>query len=281
MSAIKILLVVFCLCSLSAYSQTDTITVLSWNVFLRPAAMQDKQLERTSGIADFIQDQNCEVVVLQEVFHRKARKKLVQDLKADYPYWTGYGRTSFFGVPSGVAILSKKPITKTRYRYFKKAIGSDVLAKKGVIRSRIKFYNTRIDIYGTHMQAGSGSKRRKIRQKQLDLIQDFINAEDSIIDIIAGDFNISAAKPAADSIEIKLNTQLPKINGKHHYTANFSDHELNNAKGTPKWIDFILMRKTRKAYIAETRIYEPKNDSLSLGNRLSDHNPIISTIILR
>lgn len=262
------------------HAQSDTLSILSWNVFLRPAILSDGQNQRVDNISQFILDKNCDIVVLQEVFHQKSRKSLLKFLKNKYPHATKMGNTSFFGISSGVVILSKYPIKKSHFKYFKKATGSDALAKKAVVKSRVQIDSFYVDIYGTHMQAGQGEKRRKIRQKQLDIIEEFINQEDTIVDIIAGDFNIHSTTPSIDSVLIKLDTELPKLTGELRKTANFSDHDLMTVSGEEKWIDYIFLRNTPRANIIETRIYEAKYDDQEIGVRFSDHNAVVSKIVL-
>ena len=79
---------------------------------------------------------------------------------------------------------------------------------------------------------------------------------------------------------MKLDTELPKLTGEIRKTANFSDHDLMTVSGEEKWIDFIFLRNTLRANIIETRIYEAKYDDQEIGVRFSDHNAIVSKIVL-
>lgn len=94
--------------------QESSIQVLSWNVFLRPSIMNDGQMNRVSEIGDYLEGSGADVLVLQEVFHRKARKALKKQLKSTYPYQTKKGPVSWLGIPSGVVFFSKMPIIKEK-----------------------------------------------------------------------------------------------------------------------------------------------------------------------
>ena len=82
----------------------DSVKILSWNVFLRPGILHDHQLERVDSIAKYLSDTDADVLVLQEVFHRKSRKKLIGHLKEKYPFFTSMGPKSFFRIPSSGGI---------------------------------------------------------------------------------------------------------------------------------------------------------------------------------
>ena len=84
------------------FAQTaDSLKVVSWNVFLRPGILKDKQLKRVDSIAASLLNMDVDVIVLQEVFHKKSRKRLIAALSKSYPFYTKMGRKSFWGVPSG------------------------------------------------------------------------------------------------------------------------------------------------------------------------------------
>ena len=123
---------------LNASTQTDTLKVLSWNVFLRPGIMSDGQMDRVSSIGTYLICSGADVIVLQEVFHKRARKRLLQELDDWYKYHTSLGPKSFFGVSSGVIIFSKHPIIEEKFVSYSKSKGADGLAKKGVVLAKIR-----------------------------------------------------------------------------------------------------------------------------------------------
>lgn len=84
------------------HCQSSSIEVLSWNVFLRPSVMNDGQMNRVDEIADYLKKSGADILVLQEVFHGKAIRKLKKQLNDLYPYQTQKGPVSWIGIPSGV-----------------------------------------------------------------------------------------------------------------------------------------------------------------------------------
>jgi len=69
---------IFFFLSLKASAQSDTLKVVSWNVFLRPGILRDGQMNRVSHIADYIIGCGADIVVLQDVFHKRSRKRMIQ-----------------------------------------------------------------------------------------------------------------------------------------------------------------------------------------------------------
>lgn len=272
----QLFLALLLLCATQGFSQADSLKIVSWNVFLRPAFLSDGQLQRVGGIGDYLNETQADVLVLQEVFHNRARKRLIEALQANYPYQTKVGKTSFFGVSSGVLIFSKLPIHNERHIYFKRAINADRLAVKGGVLAEIDFNGRNIDIVGTHLQAGGGEIGIEIRYEQLkDLLQ--LTAEDRPT-IFAGDFNIAQQSDAFGAMLEILNCETVDPAGQLRYTANFSDHRLMKAIGLPKWIDFIMTRRSGNVKIVDSYIEQPMYQVGEAFERLSDHNPIVGFV---
>lgn len=271
------------LASQSSFAQSDTLKILSWNVFLRPSILDDNQMDRVDSIADYLNNCGADVLILQEVFHRRARKHLNRLLADKYPTQTSKGPVSFFGVPSGVAIYTtQKKVAKTKHYSFKRGKGSDKLAKKGFVRHDMTIKRKRISIIGTHLQAGSGKKRRNIRLRQLDKIETIQKkVSDSTVLIYAGDFNIKYSSSTMDSLREKLQATTLKPSSRFKCTANFSDHELFDTNGnSATWIDFILLRDTERAELLKSSIQEPRQIVEDHPKRLSDHNPFFTHVKL-
>lgn len=268
-----------------AKAQEDSIQVLSWNVFLRPAILNDGQLDRVDSIAAYLNRSGADVLVLQEVFHRKARKQLTGALSENYPYITKPGPLSFWGISSGVMIASKDSIHLTKRISFQKSTGSDRMAKKGGIAATIERNNQNYTIIGTHLQAGKGKERESIRRSQMMKLKSLSASIKELCNspvIFAGDFNIPFNSENFELMIDSLNVSCTEPEGDIKATSNFTDSDLYPSSGRPKWIDFILTEKnarlkTKKVVIEEPRARYSKN---KMKKRLSDHNPIISTIIL-
>lgn len=77
-------------------AQSDSIEILSWNVFLRPAILFDSQMKRVDSIAHYLYNSDADIIIVQEAFHRRARKRLDDKLKLNYCAYTAAGPKSFF-----------------------------------------------------------------------------------------------------------------------------------------------------------------------------------------
>lgn len=262
--------------SLSFSQSPDSLKVVSWNVFLRPGILKDKQLERVDSIAVSILKMDADVVVLQEVFHKKSRKKLIEALTETYPFHTEMGKKSFWGVPSGNCIFSKDSIESQEFIYYKRAMKADKMAKKGAIAIKITHLGKSFKIYGTHMQAGGGSEGAKIRCTQIDQLASMAEPNDETISLFAGDFNIKYGDSLYDYLSETLNIDNIVPINQELGTANFSDHDLTNSSGGPKWIDFIFLHRAKGVKFRISRIKEPRCLFRKKKTRISDHNPLIT-----
>ena len=270
-------LIILLLANSFSFSQSsDSLKVVSWNVFLRPGILKDKQLERVDSIAASILKMNADLVVLQEVFHKKSRKKLIKALSEAYPYHTEIGKKSFWGVPSGNCIFSKDSIESQQFIYYKKAMKADKLAKKGAIAVKIEHLGKSFKIYGTHLQAGGGKEGAEIRCSQIDQLASMSEPSESTTSVFAGDFNIRFMDTLYEYLGEKLNIANFVPVNKELGTANFSDHTLTKASGGPKWIDFIFLHRANGIRFRTSRIKEPRCFFGKKRSRISDHNPLIT-----
>ena len=272
----------FCLLFLftsGTFAQSDSLSVISWNVFLRPGILNDGQKDRVDSIAKWLANSDADVLVLEEVFHRKSRKKLIEELNAIYPHNSRRGKTGFWGVSSGLLIFSKDSIIEEKHRYFSKATGSDKMAKKGGIAVVIQRDSIRIKIIGTHLQAGDGDERLAIRSEQIEELSRLDEESDSVdLTLFCGDFNIHQKDKNYLFLLEKLRSINQPVSGSIKATSNFPDHDLFEAKGEPKWIDFILVKTNNRVKKHKSEILEPKAKIRGRKGRVSDHNPI-KTII--
>ena len=261
-------------------AQEHQIKVMSWNVFLRPGILSDGQMNRAPKISEYLLNSCAEILVLQEVFHRKARRKLISVLSEKYPFHTEIGPRSFWGVPSGVLIFSKHPILKELTYSFSKARGSDRLAKKGVVNALFRINKRYIHVFGTHLQAGASEEAKSVQKSQLIELSNAVDLiKDSSVVILAGDFNITPDEELFALLSKSLDVKLLPFDSKQMRTANFKDQDLYPVYGDPVWIDYVFLKKTTFGQQISTWIAEPRNgNEEGKSKRLSDHNPIFSIL---
>ena len=269
---------IFILSSSFGFAQ-DSLKIMTWNVFMRPSILNDGQLDRIDSTAAFLKASDADIIVLQELFHRRARKRLIKSLEATYPYYTSRGPKSEFNVASGVAILSKYPIESETHVPFKRATGSDRLARKGVIKAKVKTNKGELFVLGTHLQAGEGNKRKGVRKRQLETLAEVSESlpEDANV-LIAGDFNIDASSEVFEEAMTLLDTDFKQPEGDECFTSNFDDQELFATDGKPKWIDFVFLRRNRGSKLLSAKIETPRYLSKGKLKRLSDHSAFINWI---
>lgn len=264
---------------LKGRTQADTLKVMSWNVFLRPGIMCDGQMNRVSDIGSYLICCGGDVIVLQEVFHKRARKRLLQKLDSCYEYHTSMGPKSFFGVTSGVMIFSKYPIIEEKFVSYSKSKGADGLAKKGVVLAKIRCGKHDVHIAGTHLQAGASSAAKSVQTSQLKELANAVNLiGDSSIVILAGDFNITPDEKLHAFLNDRLEVQLPELMPGIQNTANFADQALFPVEGDAVWIDYIFLKTTTKAKQKNTWIQDVRTKKKA---RLSDHNMIYSVFEIK
>lgn len=271
------------ICFFSNGFAQDTLKIVSWNVFLRPSILADKQMKRVDSIANYLIETNADVIILQEVFHNRASKHLNELMAESYPNITKPGPKSLFGVASGVLVYSKVKFKNQPKHYsFKDKTGADRLAKKGLVHVTLDIEGKDLDILGTHLQAGRGLKRIGIRKNQVEVINTVQREiSDSNAVLYVGDFNIAASTANFDSLTKTLHASTLEPMGKLKNTCNFKDHDLMEANGKSYWIDFIFLRKNKRSKLIGSIIESPRQIMNGKSLRLSDHNPITSTLILK
>jgi endonuclease/exonuclease/phosphatase family metal-dependent hydrolase len=276
MKILTTLIILLLTSSVSFTQSSDSLKVVSWNVFLRPGILKDKQLERVDSIAASILKMDADVVVLQEVFHKRSRRRLIRALSDTYPYHTKMGRKTFWGVPSGNCIFSKDSIESQEFIYYERAMKADKLAKKGAIAISLTHDDKSFKVYGTHLQAGGGQEGAIIRRSQIDQLASMSDKEDGSTSLFAGDFNIRYGDSLYDYLSEKLSIDNIVPVNQELGTANFNDHTLTNAKGPSKWIDFIFLHRANGVRFRTSRIKEPRCWFNKKRTRVSDHNPVIT-----
>lgn len=262
-------------------SQTvETLDIVSWNVFLRPSFLKDNQMGRVDSIGNYLIETDADILVLQEVFHRKSRKQLTKYLNETFPFHTSVGPTSFFGISSGVMIFSKHKIKAEKHISFKRARGSDRMAKKGAVLAVVEVRDKEVQIIGTHLQSGMGEKKAGIRRKQVLRLKQ-LEEQNDVNAIFVGDFNITWNSMAYIELLSDLNCMNDTLSGEYIHTANFAGQKLYDPTQLPRWIDFILVNNSSLCEFLGTQIEQPLCEFQGEKCRISDHNPIRSTIRLK
>lgn len=268
-----LIILVFCTLCLAQVSAQDTIKIVSWNVFLRPEILPDYQLERVDQISATLMKTEADVLCLQELFHSRFKKRLMDSLSSVYPYYVKPGKRGL-RFTSGLMIFSKYKIIDYDISYYTNSSGVDKMARKGIQSATIRFKDTNLVIANTHLQSGQGVKEQMVRSFQYrrinTMMQDYYRKDFWIV----GDFNTSA--DSAAFIELKSTCSVIDANiisSDLKFTSNFPDNGLYKSDGKiPKRIDFVLKDENSDWIRVAEKISRAKLMGFkNLNMYLSDH----------
>ncbi|GMH95592.1 hypothetical protein TrVE_jg13857 [Triparma verrucosa] len=200
-------------------SATQTLRVLQYNLFLRPALVSNpsqgdfKDARLEAFIATVLNPGTYDVILLQEVFSginvtslcclppRRLNKLLAAAASAGYHH-NHKGPPASFGtfLDGGLLVLSKFPIIKKSTLTFQcPAAASDSLASKGAIHALLALPDSRLlDVFTSHTQASyeytASEAIDRVQRKQIEELATFIAAsmEDRCCAVFGGDLNIDA-----------------------------------------------------------------------------------------
>lgn len=265
-----------CLCiGFSCFATSDTLRIFSWNTFMVPPfVFKSDQHKRADMIAEVLDKSGADIIILQEVFMEKIRKKWWSRLSASYPYESGkpQGGNAFKG-SSGVWILSKYPLENLRFIKYSDCKGSDCFSKKGAYLFSVQKNGHSVYIAGTHVQSGPAMETRQEQFRQLAAETQSVPADVPLL--FVGDLNTDLY--ATDEYEAMLRLLDAKdgsANGeKYSYSAE-NDLAKRFFGEASSCLDYLLVRdKTQKISSIKRTIH--KFTSVSFGSHkfidLSDH----------
>ena len=180
--------VLFLVMSITTYSQTIKLT--TWNIYMLPQIANSNYEKRAEYIADYLIENNSDILILQEGFNANARKIIYSKLKNIYSYQIEPIKANKFSlkVNCGLWILSKYPIVRQDFFKFSTCSGYDNLSQKGILYAEININGKIIQVFDTHLN--SGQDKQSTRNIQYNEIKNFINEHSyNVSQIIAGDFN--------------------------------------------------------------------------------------------
>lgn len=281
--------ILWCTCFNSGLLSQE-IKILTWNIFMIPPVIfKSCQTERAFLIAEYIKNTNADIVVLEESFMESIHDILYKNLHETYPYQSAVSKSGVLKLNSGVWILSKYKIEKQDFITYKKKKGSDIFARKGATYLELNVQHAKLQIIGTHTQ--SLPKYRETRATQFCQLKNELADryfQDTIPQFIIGDLNCNYFDTAEyvqmqemlDIQPIRFSGEPYSWNGlKNDLAYTFSEHTLET-------LDYILLRKkhARKAEIISSEILHPYSDSCVCDKKfryLSDHNPLLSKVLLK
>jgi len=269
----------------------DELRILSWNIQMLPRLLlkiSRGPMRRSKLIPQHIIDDQIDIIVFQEAFDPRARRKLRKRLKDTYPHFAGPANSGAFRIKtnSGIWMLSKIPLTELGTVDFKDCEGSDCLARKGALLVEAEWQGVKFHVLGTHLEAGGPAWLKK---NQYHEIRELINAHrrEGVPQFLCGDFNTDSDNPAL--YPVMLDT-LEAEDGRLFSELQFTSDELLNDmnKSNPnrephrKVIDYIFFRGNSfqpKFTERHVRQYQERWDKDYKD--LSDHNAVLIKVVMK
>jgi len=221
-----------------AHTETENrpIKVLSYNVWGLPISLPGHdQSVRFRKLSDSLAYRNFDIVCLQEVFHRRVRKKLKEGLLNQYFHASDYDCNQNILGPiiqkdcqGGLMTLSKYPIISEQFFPFTESQNASVIEKigaKGFLFTTIIRNGKPINIINTHLYSGSTQFAARERMHQVKEMQQLLNGMESYQKhptFLCGDLNITHPDV------VDLYPQFDNAAVYHYITdqLRFEDHSL-------------------------------------------------------
>lgn len=266
------------------------LNILTWNLYMRPRiGFRDGQVKRAPEIVKQLIDKDYDIIVFQEAFDNKARKRLWKGLKEKYPYQSGAPKHKYFyKVSTGIFIVSKLPLTVVDHIYFSECGGSDCFAVKGAVLVSCIKNNHKVQVIGTHLQAANGKKKtgREIRESQyLEIKQKLLlpYSEHGVPQFFVGDLNTKKDnKEAYEHLLKTMEMEDGEITGENQYSSGGNINDFKDADAKPHLIDYVLCKRNgAKVSVVQRTVKIFKSDWSVKHKDLSDHFAVLANIILQ
>ncbi len=270
----------------AAESEPANLKILTWNVQMLPTSppvepLQRGQAMRAPWIIEFLNAQDYDVVVLQEVIDKKITERLKEGLKEKYPYLVSVdSKRGIAACSGGILFAGKIPLKYVDHIVYKNLTGVDALAEKGCVLVEAEKDGLRFQIAGTHLQAGDD----EARDKEIPEIAEGIivpHRAECVPQILLGDMNLSPAEDAfATLLAANAMTSFPlddpdptTTSGKNSWNkpnkrAKHIDHVLLNPCGTHTTIVRQSVQRARQQH--EGKMID-----------LADHYGVVAEILLK
>lgn len=173
-------------------SSKPTLRILTWNIYMLPGLVPlPGRAKRAEKIVDTLSRSNIDIIIFQEVFHKKTYEYLKNNLASSYPFMYGPFNPAKNGLHtnSGVWVISKIKLEVLDAIEFEAKSGIDKIAKKGAVLLSGSFQSTPFQILGTHMQADykPAIRRLQFHQMRTQLLEK--HQQKGVPQILTGDMN--------------------------------------------------------------------------------------------
>jgi endonuclease/exonuclease/phosphatase family metal-dependent hydrolase len=266
------------------------LKILTWNIQMLPIlagipALDKKQDLREPWIVEYLNRQDYDIVVLQEVIDRTMTAFLKRGLESRYPYIIApASKVGISGTSGGILFASKIPLKYLTHIVYKHVAGVDAMAEKGCLLVEGERGGVRFQVAGTHLQAG----KNEMKEKEFFEIYEGIikpHEQDGVPQFLVGDMNvasdIAAEKPRFALLLKTTRMQDFPLNDDEPYTVDAK----NSWKGPgqkPEQIDHVLLnQRGTKTTIVKQTVQRARREYEGRAIDLSDHYGVIAEVLLQ
>lgn len=275
----------------TAAKPETTLNVLTYNIQMLPALfgtwvdpLDKMQHTRTAWIADYLKQQDYDVVCLQEAFDPRCVKEIVDGVAPVYPYVVlpRYG-IHRWQQSNGILFVSRVPIKAVGNVIFPRGERIERYAAKGCTLVEGVKDGLSFQIAGTHFQTGDGRFRlADSKVSAEDLLKP--HRRDRTPQFFIGDFNIRKDTDASSNYAQLLKDSEMRdfpIDDPRPYTVD-PNNSWKKGKQKPGHIDHILLDpRGTETTVKVQHIERPVQEYLGKKIDLSDHYGVSAEILLK
>jgi endonuclease/exonuclease/phosphatase family metal-dependent hydrolase len=267
------------------------LSILTYNVWALPISLYNHNQDfRFPKIPKHVENINADIICLQETFHPKIRKQLINNLTSSYQTKSQYLCNKII-IPfivkdcqGGLMTFSKYPILSETFYMFPKNKEYNIIehiGSKGFLITKINANGFIMYVINTHLYSGNNDHAEKIRMDQISYINKItfeITKNDKYPVFLVGDININHPNvdysPTYDKILKTFNDTEYTVDETDFTSDGLTNHYVPNHECRSK-IDYIFYNERN----CSIKVVESKR-CLDEKPYLSDHFGWISHIQL-
>ncbi|RLV59977.1 hypothetical protein D5018_09235 [Parashewanella curva] len=263
-------------------SEANKLSILTYDLWGMSVNGSKRVQARFDEMPKFFH--NYDVLALEGQYDRKPTDSLHTAFRKEYPYQTAKIRQRGIPMEAGIYLLSRYPIAKQDFMFYRTCKGLQCLATNAAIYIEINKKGQKYHIFDTHIQSGNTDVQVQARMDQVTELSRFIQSQHIPKDepiIIAGNFNIDMIhqEPNYQDMLTLLNSTHPDSTG---YPMTF-DADVNkwanpinpdNNKLLHAYFDYLLYDNNHLTPIsANLNVITPRSTISTLWNYwdLSNH----------
>jgi endonuclease/exonuclease/phosphatase family metal-dependent hydrolase len=243
--------------------RAEELTLVTYNIWGLPPLINFASSKRYIQIARELQRLDADLVLLQEVWTKKA----LEALPTNRNWSVASARPVCFFERNGLVVLSKFPILGGEFHPFTAAALPDALVTKGALKVTIEMADKRrVNVWDVHLQDGHSYRTRR---RQIAELLGWIRgaADGQLADLVGGDFNCAPDSEEYRKLSRGLGPEVEELKGPEHFVT-YDGLSANPRRA--ETLDYIFIR--RGPQVGELRASPSVAFTASCRQqRLSDH----------